>query len=278
MLRSKGMERLICQKDGTCIRVHCEGASYTLNYRLDHPKNPPTRIYHPKEGKRLLRASEGVNHREKLCEVWDQGKLGSCTAQTIAATLMMCMCHEKFTPSRLFIYYCSRALAKISPGEDSGCTMYDACRAIATYGFCREELMPYSEDGHTAFPPLVAFQEATSRTNYIYESIRLNLNDLTSVLDEGFCFIIGIAVYESLFDKEVVSSGNIRMPQTQRENLLGGHAITICGYDRRNRIFHVRNSWGQKWGNKGYGTIPFDYLTNPNLAMDAFVLRCKSHH
>lgn len=226
-----------------------------------------------------MRATDQVDLRQRFTEVWDQGDIGSCTAQTIAATLMMCMGKvKKFTPSRLFIYYCSRAISDLPADEDTGCTMYEACKAITKYGFCSEELMPYNPKEFAMLPPLVAFQEGGKHTNYIYESLKLNIHDLTSVLDEGFSFIIGVAVYDSFFDKEVVTSGSVKLPVQQKEVLLGGHAITICGYNRRERVFHVRNSWGQKWGNKGYGTIPFDYLTNSDLAMDAFVLRCKAHH
>lgn len=44
----------------------------------------------------------------------------------------------------------------------------------------------------------------------------------------------------------------------------GGHAMTIVGYKKDNTIagggyFIVRNSWGENWGDRGYGYLPFDH-------------------
>ncbi|MBS1744636.1 MAG: hypothetical protein JST21_00555 [Bacteroidetes bacterium] len=37
----------------------------------------------------------------------------------------------------------------------------------------------------------------------------------------------------------------------------GGHAVTIVGYD--NDGFLIKNSWGDDWGDKGYGWVSFEY-------------------
>jgi hypothetical protein len=36
-----------------------------------------------------------------------------------------------------------------------------------------------------------------------------------------------------------------------------GHAVTIVGYDDNG--FLIKNSWGEQWGEKGYGWVSFDY-------------------
>jgi len=35
----------------------------------------------------------------------------------------------------------------------------------------------------------------------------------------------------------------------------------------------VRNSWGADWGIQGYFTMPYDYISNDNLADDFWTLR-----
>ena len=39
---------------------------------------------------------------------------------------------------------------------------------------------------------------------------------------------------------------------------LGGHAISIVGYDDTKQAFIVRNSWGQEWGENGFGYVAYD--------------------
>lgn len=41
----------------------------------------------------------------------------------------------------------------------------------------------------------------------------------------------------------------------------GWHAIAICGYDNSNARFEFKNSWGSFWGEGGYGTIPYEYIS-----------------
>ena len=48
----------------------------------------------------------------------------------------------------------------------------------------------------------------------------------------------------------------------------GGHAVCITGYDENG--FLIKNSWGEEWGDKGYGWISFDY--HRLLAIEALLL------
>ena len=38
--------------------------------------------------------------------------------------------------------------------------------------------------------------------------------------------------------------------------LLGGHCVTIVGYNKKE--FIIRNSWGTGWNNGGYTTYPYN--------------------
>jgi len=49
--------------------------------------------------------------------------------------------------------------------------------------------------------------------------------------------------------------------------------VLAVGYDIPNQRFIVRNSWGADWGQNGYFTIPFEYLTNAELANDFWSIR-----
>jgi hypothetical protein len=65
---------------------------------------------------------------------------------------------------------------------------------------------------------------------------------------------------------------NIPMPLPDSQ-IQGGHAVLICGYNDNTKMFILRNSWGNSWGNEGYGYIPYKYLLDPNLAGDFWTIR-----
>ena len=58
---------------------------------------------------------------------------------------------------------------------------------------------------------------------------------------------------------------------------LGGHCVVAVGYDDSKQCFIVRNSWAADWGMQGYCTMPYAYLTDPNLASDFWTIRLVSH-
>ena len=58
-----------------------------------------------------------------------------------------------------------------------------------------------------------------------------------------------------------------------KEKLLGGHAVLAVGYDDKQQRFLVRNSWGKGWGLGGYFTMPYTYMTDPNLCDDLWTIR-----
>lgn len=40
----------------------------------------------------------------------------------------------------------------------------------------------------------------------------------------------------------------------------GGHAVLLVGYDDVQKVFMFKNSWGEEWGQGGYGFVTFDHV------------------
>ena len=83
------------------------------------------------------------------------------------------------------------------------------------------------------------------------------LTEILDALNNNYPVIIGTLVYDS-FDRTGRDNGIVSIP-TELENVLGGHAMCLVGYDMRQRLLLARNSFGEDWGLKGYCWIPFDY-------------------
>ena len=99
-----------------------------------------------------------------------------------------------------------------------------------------------------------------------------NANLLKGCLAAGYPFVFGFTVYESFESQEVARSGVVPMPSSG-EKILGGHAVLAVGYDDSTQRFIVRNSWGTGWGMSGYFTMPYQYVTDSNLADDLWTIR-----
>jgi C1A family cysteine protease len=84
--------------------------------------------------------------------------------------------------------------------------------------------------------------------------------------------VFGFTVYESFESATVTRTGHASLPGSD-ERAIGGHAVVGVGYNDAKQWFVVRNSWGNRWGLKGYFTLPYAYLTDENLASDFWTIR-----
>jgi C1A family cysteine protease len=202
--------------------------------------------------------------------VYDQGTLGSCTANSIAFILEYAQIREKaptiFTPSRLFIYYLERD-AEGTVGSDEGAQIRDGIRAVATSGAAPESLWPYDITKFAERPPAEVYSAASQHQAIRYQRVDQDIYHLKEVLASGYPISFGFSVYSAFESPEVAASGILDMPSPD-EQYQGGHAVALVGYDDSTQRFTVRNSWGTGWGQAGYFTIPYGYVTNNQLASD----------
>jgi C1A family cysteine protease len=207
--------------------------------------------------------------------VYDQGQLGSCTANAISGAIQFEQKKQGvtvFVPSRLFIYYNERDMEG-TVNSDSGAQIRDGVKSVANLGVCPETEWPYDINQFATKPTAQCYTDGTKCEAVGYQRLdSTNLNQLKGCIASGFPFVFGFTVYDGFESPEVAKTGVLNMPGP-KEKVQGGHAVLAVGYDDSTQRFTVRNSWGKDWGIKGYFTIPYSYLTTTDLADDFWTIR-----
>lgn len=219
-----------------------------------------------------------VDLRAMMPPVYDQGQLGSCTGNAIAAGFSFAKYKETsdasktfFTPSRLFIYYGERVVEH-TVSQDAGAQIRDGIKVVAQRGVCSEKTWPYNIAAFKKKPTPAAFAEGLLNQAVSYERVPQTADAMKTCLASGFPVIFGFTVYEAFESDEVAKTGILNMP-TSSEKSLGGHAVLCVGFLEKTKQFIVRNSWGDSWGQHGYFLMPYQYLLNANLADDLWTIR-----
>ena len=242
------------------------------NHVPDKHKPLPTHKWKPRL-KLPINSITSVDLRPLCCPVYDQGDLGSCTANAVAFAYWFCEQFERENSpvqiSRLWQYYFSRFLEGTT-SSDSGAQISDAIRVPTIFGAVPETLWPYIISNYTLMPPNQLFGVATKHKSVQNLSVNQDVNSLKAALASGLPIVFGIMVYSSFESESTTATGIVPMPNTATEELLGGHCIAIVGYTPD--YFIIRNSWGANVGAGGYYYMPYAYILDPQLSNSFWVV------
>jgi len=225
-----------------------------------------------------------------LGPVFDQGELGSCTANAGCGMREMLyrlyykfesnqsIPPDQFIASRLLLYYLERQLQG-DTADDTGATTDVLMQALTEFGVCTESLDAYDITKFTT-PP--TDDQLANALNYRIGAshMLLDLDHMCSCIDSAYPFCLGFDVYESFEGADVAATGIMPMPGPG-ENLLGGHEVLAFAYDRTFKFpdgnvgaIFLRNSWGEGWGKPFGGDVaqggdfamPFAYLISEHVS------------
>jgi C1A family cysteine protease len=243
----------------------------TYGWKRDLPDRRDA-IFAPSKAIQSLPPS--VDLRPQCPPVYDQLALGSCTSNAVAAAIEFDQIKQgktPFVPSRLFIYYNERVMEGTT-GSDAGASIRDGIKSVNSQGVCPETEWPYDTSQFAVIPPAECYQQALLERALLYQRVPQDSYDVMECLSSGYPVVFGAMIFESFESNAVTQSGIVPMPEPG-EQVLGGHALMIVGYDEAKQVFIVRNSWGDQWGMAGYCTIPFDYVLNPQLCSDFWTIQ-----
>jgi C1A family cysteine protease len=231
---------------------------------------------------RVLKAKSlpvSIDLREWCSPIEDQGTLGSCTAHAGVGVIEY---YERksfgrhMDASRLFLYKVTRNLMKMK--GDTGAYLRNTMGAMVLFGVPPEEYWPYREDEKEFDQEPPAFCYAFAQNYQTVKYFRHDppetkaeeiLRKVKAYLFKGHPAMFGFTVYSSI--EQADKTGRIPF-SSPKERIEGGHAVVAIGYDDKMKIKNkygkietsgallIKNSWGNGWGEEGYGWLPYEYV------------------
>lgn len=198
----------------------------------------------------LNKSSSICDYRNDLLEVRDQGSQGTCYAQSAA-----CMkewqekkdygLNEYLSPQFFYNnrnYWNDDKQDGNDINEDNGMTGRDVMRILKDIGICKESEYPYFKIEKASEIPIEIYNSASKNKISSYARIYSMDGLKHSLKCNGPCLITF----------PVFNYGNEMWIQNKDEEMMGGHAMTVVGYNDIEKHFIIRNSWGSNWNDKGH--------------------------
>jgi len=193
---------------------------------------------------------EGVNW---VTPVQNQLSCGSCVAfGTISALEAVIQIelgqHLDIDLSEAHLFYCGGGSCS------QGWTISRAVNYLETYGVPEESCFPYTPKQTDCDRTCLDWETQAiqlidgSRIKYSYPP---SIATVQEALIEHGPLITSFTVYNDFF------SYNSGVYVQTSDNIAGGHAVSIVGYDNNEEYWICKNSWGSTWGENGFFRIGY---------------------
>jgi hypothetical protein len=237
--------------------VRAAGKDRTLNARKDTP-DIRDRMYEPA----LVQLQPTLDNRNSVPKILDQGQEGACTGFGLAAVINLLNAKKrnvKFNASPRMLYEMAQKHDEW-PGEDyDGSSCRGAIRGWKNMGVCSDNDWPYKKNNPGSLTIERAYA-ARSNTLGAYYRLRAEINDYHAALNEVGAIYVSANVHSGWMNPRAEKGTSLAIINPDNNNT-GGHAFAIVGYNDLG--FIVQNSWGPRWGTKGFALWLYeDWLNN----------------
>ncbi|GGH77051.1 MAG: peptidase C1 [Bacteroidetes bacterium] len=187
----------------------------------------------------------------------DQGSQASCVGWALAYGLKSYQEARRlqrppteqdhvFSPA--FIYN------QISDNCYSGSNLREALELMRRSGVAPMTSFPYDDEDCSKIPGNSIKVEAKAYVIGGWKRVEYrNEGQMKTFLVHGKPVVVGLET-DTWFDN--LSDGEVYRVSSNRYT--GGHAVVVIGYDDRRGAYKILNSWGEDWGENGYGWIAYE--------------------
>lgn len=131
-----------------------------------------------------------------------------------------------------------------------------ALQVLLEEGVCSERSWPYDRLGGDIVPnqpPQEVFEEAKQYRISGYAGVS-GVEEIKAAIVEQGPVLAALLVTASFIN----AGKTVPLPSGE---VMGGHAVVLCGYSDKVGAFRLYNSWGDSWGDNGFAWLPYDFVT-----------------
>lgn len=219
-----------------------------------------------------------IDLRGNFRPIQNQGQQGSCLSFALTSIfeyMMKATGQKEYDLSEAFLYYNARDLdGDGKTNEDNGSRFHPSIESLMKYGLALEKVWPYNDGVYSLKPSQEAYDDAATRKLVKALNVRLSSDAIKSALQDGYPVVGSFVLYPSFYNAggyipvptiEEIAESKKTAEDSEKKDRHGHHAMVIVGFSDQLKMFLVRNSWGEDWGEKGYCYIPYEYIDNPEL-------------
>ncbi|KAI9208891.1 uncharacterized protein BJ171DRAFT_564756 [Polychytrium aggregatum] len=185
-----------------------------------------------------------------VSSIKNQGQCGSCVAFSSAATVestFLSQQHLSLDVSEADIFFC---LAAGQAQCSTGWYPSTAASAISQSGVAMESCFPY---GGALNGQDQSCKSGCARTGGISEATFSSVDQFKQHIMTYGAVFTGFTVYSDF--ENCCSNNQVYMQQSNQQ--LGGHAVSIVGWDDSKQAWLCKNSWTASWGTNGFFWIGY---------------------
>lgn len=208
-----------------------------------------------------------------------QGRQGSCVSWAVgyAVRAYYTRAHDgrdnrraENIPSPAFIHNSVSSRTRL-PGDRMAChgAYIPAALAHLEFGTLSLRDYPYRDDRcpePTEAQESRRFQLARFRIERWFRVDTGKLDQIKAELAQGHPVVFA-RVFARSFDRH--RGAGVYARRRGEADGRGGHAIAIVGYDEKRQAMRIMNSWGRRWGDRGYAWVSYAEFVD----QEAFVMR-----